>query len=64
VNPDFELGNRVCFVVGPDVEGMVTGVQTTVMNKLYRVGWLHNGEYKDAWVYGFEIEASTKGASK
>jgi hypothetical protein len=49
------IGDRVVFVVGKDIEGIITGVQQTPASNLFRVGWLHNGEYKEAWVYGIEI---------
>lgn len=58
------LGDKVSFVVGKDVEGLITGIQTTAASQLYRVGWLHNGEYREAWAYPFEIVAAVRAAGE
>ncbi len=51
-------GDKVRFIIADDIVGMITGVQLLKdASRMYRVAWFHNGDYKDTWVYEFEIEA-------
>ena len=51
-----EIGDRVRFVLGSDIEAIIIGTAYHATGLEYHIAWLNHGERKTDWVQECEIE--------
>ena len=49
-------GDRVRFVLAPDIEGIVVAMLVEGRQWQYQIAWIDQGERKTAWCHASEIQ--------